>query len=251
MTGRPRSTRAINPSSRQAEAVAGRDVYGKMACAVGGYAHDRGRLYLSSQEGLSDRSALDRGAPTPLCGDRVARRHIRVLVLDRVAGVSPNKGLARLSSAARSTALRARVGEPARRTRERRCLACHRRIEDERDAARRGLTGGVVGIVLTQTRFGEDWGLRAALVVVLAGCLAVLGLTRKHVAGWIGLLAAAAFIASLAWAGHGAAAEDVPFDAIHLPADILHLLAAGAWLGALLPLVLLLAQTRRDSSPKR
>jgi putative copper export protein len=112
------------------------------------------------------------------------------------------------------------------------------------------LQGPVLGVVLTQTRFGEDWALRAALVVVLAGCLAVLGLTRKHVAGWIGLLAAAAFIASLAWAGHGAATEDVPFDAIHLPADILHLLAAGAWLGALLPLVLLLAQTRRDDSPQ-
>jgi putative copper export protein len=70
------------------------------------------------------------------------------------------------------------------------------------------------------------------------------------VAGWIGLLAAAAFIASLAWAGHGAAAEDVPFDAIHLPADILHLLAAGAWLGGLLPLVLLLAQARGDGSPE-
>lgn len=112
------------------------------------------------------------------------------------------------------------------------------------------LRGGVVGIVLTQTRFGEDWTLRAALVVVLAGSLAVQGLTRKHLAGWIGLLAAAAFVASLAWAGHGAAAEDVPFDAIHLPADILHLLAAGAWLGALLPLVILLAQARRDSSPQ-
>jgi copper resistance protein D len=112
------------------------------------------------------------------------------------------------------------------------------------------LHGGVVGIVLTQTRFGEDWILRGALVIVMAVCLAVQGRTRKHVAGWIGLVAAAAFIAGLAWAGHGAATEDVPFDAIHLPADILHLLAAGAWLGALLPLVLLLAQARRDSSPE-
>jgi len=110
------------------------------------------------------------------------------------------------------------------------------------------LRGGVVGIVLTQTRFGEDWNLRAALVIVLAVCLAVQGRTRKHAAGWIGMLAAAAFIATLAWAGHGAATEDVPFDAIHLPADILHLLAAGAWFGALLPLVMLLAQARRDRS---
>jgi putative copper resistance protein D len=112
------------------------------------------------------------------------------------------------------------------------------------------LRGGVLGIVLTQTRFGEAWTLRAALVIVLAVCLAVQGRTRKHVAGWIGLVAAAAFTAGLAWAGHGAATEDVPFDAIHLPADILHLLAAGAWLGALLPLVILLAQARRDSSPE-
>lgn len=112
------------------------------------------------------------------------------------------------------------------------------------------LQGGVVGIVLTQTRFGEAWILRAALVVVLAVCLAVEGRTRKHVAGWIGLVASCAFIAGLAWAGHGAATEDVPFDAIHLPADILHLLAAGAWLGALLPLVIFLTQARRDDSPE-
>jgi putative copper export protein/mono/diheme cytochrome c family protein len=112
------------------------------------------------------------------------------------------------------------------------------------------LRGGVVGIVLTQTRFGEDWILRAALVVVLAGCLVVQARTCKHAAGWVGLLAASAFIASLAWAGHGAATEDVPFDAIHLPADVLHLLAAGAWIGGLLPLVILLRQAWRDSSPQ-
>lgn len=109
--------------------------------------------------------------------------------------------------------------------------------------------GGVIGIVLTQTHFGIAWIIRGALVVVLAVCLAVQGRTRSHAAGWVGLLAASAFIGSLAWAGHGAATEDVPFDAIHAPADILHLLAAGAWLGALLPLVLFLAQAWRDKSP--
>ncbi|MBV9028271.1 MAG: CopD family protein, partial [Candidatus Eremiobacteraeota bacterium] len=66
----------------------------------------------------------------------------------------------------------------------------------------------------------------------------------------IGLPCAAAFVAALAWAGHGAATEQVPFDALHLPADILHLLAAGAWLGALLPLVLLLVRARRDGDPE-
>jgi putative copper export protein/mono/diheme cytochrome c family protein len=110
------------------------------------------------------------------------------------------------------------------------------------------LSSGVVGIVLRQTRFGEAWALRALLVVVLAGCLVAQGRIRKNAFGWIGLLAASAFVASLAWAGHGAAAEDLPFDVIHLPADILHLLATGAWLGALLPLVFLLAQMRGDGS---
>lgn len=111
------------------------------------------------------------------------------------------------------------------------------------------LQGSVLGIVLTQTRFGEAWMIRAALIVVMAASLVVQARTRKHVVGWAGLLAAAAFIASLAWAGHGAATEDVPFDAFHLPADILHLLAAGAWLGSLLPLVMLLGQAWRDAGP--
>jgi putative copper resistance protein D len=109
------------------------------------------------------------------------------------------------------------------------------------------LHGAVVSTVLMQTRFGEDWMTRGALIAVVAGCLVVQARTRKHAAGWVGLLAAAAFVVSLAWAGHGAATEDVPFDAIHLPADLLHLLAAGAWLGALLPLVILLAQAWRDA----
>ncbi len=110
------------------------------------------------------------------------------------------------------------------------------------------LRGGVVNVVLTQTHFGEDWISRGALVVVLAVCLAVLARTRNRIVGWIGLLASAAFIASLAWAGHGAAADDVPFDFLHLPADILHLLASGAWLGALPMLVLLLLKARSDGS---
>lgn len=112
------------------------------------------------------------------------------------------------------------------------------------------LQGGVVNIVLTQTHFGEAWMIRTGLAVVLAVCLVVQARTRKHAAAWIGMLAAAAFIASLAWAGHGAAAENVPFDVIHLPADIFHLLASGAWLGALFPLVIFLSLACRDAGPQ-
>jgi putative copper resistance protein D len=108
--------------------------------------------------------------------------------------------------------------------------------------------GGVLGVVLMQTRFGEVWLIRLALIALLACCLALRGRSWMQAANWIGLVASAAFMVSLAWAGHGAAAEDVPFDGLHLPADILHLLATGAWLGALLPLVILLAQAGRDGS---
>ena len=51
-------------------------------------------------------------------------------------------------------------------------------------------------------------------------------------------------LASLAWAGHGAATPGAAGD-LHLAADVLHLLAAGLWLGTLPPLVLLLAEVRR------
>jgi putative copper export protein/mono/diheme cytochrome c family protein len=112
------------------------------------------------------------------------------------------------------------------------------------------IQGGVINVVLMQTRFGTAWLIRAALMVVIAISLVVQARTGKRAATWVGLLAASAFIAGLAWAGHGAAADDVPFDFLHAPADILHLLAAGAWLGALVPLVILLAQTRHDASPQ-
>ncbi len=112
------------------------------------------------------------------------------------------------------------------------------------------LPQGVLNIVLTQTQFGQDWRLRGVLCVVIAVCLALQGRVWKRAWSWLGLVASAAFVAALAWAGHGAAAEDVPWDAIHLPADLLHLIASGAWLGALPPLALLLLAARRDDKPE-
>lgn len=107
---------------------------------------------------------------------------------------------------------------------------------------------GVVGIVLTQTRFGQVWAWRAVPVIVLVACLALD--TRSHkVTRWIGLLFSSALVASIIWAGHGSAADDLPFDFLHFPADLLHLLATGAWLGSLAPLALLLAEARRDGIP--
>ncbi|MGC2413436.1 MAG: copper homeostasis membrane protein CopD [Stellaceae bacterium] len=113
------------------------------------------------------------------------------------------------------------------------------------------LTHGVWGIVLTRTQFGMDWLVRLGLAVLLAGCL--LARRRRHATasaadGCTALLLAALLLASLAWAGHGAATPGAPGE-LHLVADILHLLAAGVWLGTLAPLALFLAAARREGDP--
>lgn len=96
--------------------------------------------------------------------------------------------------------------------------------------------------VLAATRFGAVWLLRVGLVLLLV----VLLWAREREAGaadWAafraeGWLLAAAGAGALAWAGHAAAVE--PGAATALGADLLHLVAAGVWLGALAPLALLL-----------
>jgi len=108
------------------------------------------------------------------------------------------------------------------------------------------LSQGAVLIVLTRTQFGEDWLLRSALAALLGFCL--LGWGRpwrvRGAIGWTALLLAAAMLASLVWAGHGASTPG-PAGDLHLAADFLHLLAAGLWLGTLPPLILFLAEASR------
>jgi putative copper resistance protein D len=105
------------------------------------------------------------------------------------------------------------------------------------------ITDGTVWLVLSQTQFGLAWRLRLLFGVLLAACLL---LCRKAGSAWIARsltilsgLFASAYLGSLAFAGHGT--EGLGFwQNIHLAADFLHLIAAGLWLGALIPLVLLL-----------
>jgi copper resistance protein D len=112
------------------------------------------------------------------------------------------------------------------------------------------ITDGTAWLVLTQTRFGIDWQLRSALAVLLAANVL---LKPRPSARWRHQLAALggiALVATLAWAGHGGA---TPGSAgrVHLAADVLHLGAAGAWLGGLIPLVLLLRLLRYSDGPGR
>ncbi len=106
---------------------------------------------------------------------------------------------------------------------------------------------GASEMVLLRTRFGEDWLVRLGLAAGVAICLALRGArgaARAAAAGWAGLVLAGALLGALAWAGHGAATPG-QVGRFHLAADILHLLAAGLWLGMLLPLASLLAEARR------
>lgn len=103
---------------------------------------------------------------------------------------------------------------------------------------------GAVWTVLSETDFGIDWGVR----FVLAGLLAAIWVWgdrsrsyHRH-AGAVGV--AAGLVGTLAWAGHAAASSGIE-GAVHLTADILHLVAAAAWFGSLIPLALLLRAARR------
>ncbi|MGA2129762.1 MAG: copper homeostasis membrane protein CopD [Xanthobacteraceae bacterium] len=112
------------------------------------------------------------------------------------------------------------------------------------------LAAGVVRKVLTETRFGDDCLVRLALAVLLGILLARLDPVRgwrSRPEGVTAVLLAACFIASLAWAGHGGAGPGVP-GAIQLAGDALHLVAAGAWIGGLLPFVLVMGCARRQRS---
>jgi len=89
--------------------------------------------------------------------------------------------------------------------------------------------------------FGQSAAVRAAISAALLLTLCALSPSR---AVW--LLCAAggtAICASLAWMGHGAATEG-PAGMVHLLADIIHAIAAAAWIGALVGFVLLLLNRR-------
>ncbi|HEY7944773.1 MAG TPA: copper homeostasis membrane protein CopD [Casimicrobiaceae bacterium] len=99
-----------------------------------------------------------------------------------------------------------------------------------------------LGAVLGETLFGRVWIVRLVLA-----CALLLALWRP-VAGRVGLrmalgaAGAGAYLGALAWTGHAAAAEG-PWRDAQLVSDVVHLLAAGAWLGALPGLVYLLGAT--------
>ena len=112
-------------------------------------------------------------------------------------------------------------------------------------------SGPVLGSVLGGTSFGAVWKSRMYLLAasLLVGISAFVtqrhgGRTRLSGILEISLTPlAAALLATLIWSGHARASSKHTW---LLLVDLLHVVAAGAWPGGLLPLALLLAQARRD-----
>lgn len=113
------------------------------------------------------------------------------------------------------------------------------------------LTGGALATTLMDTQFGgATWARLIAFVAIAAG----LDLRRRGGARPAACLDAAlagfgvVAVASIAWTGHAGASEGL-IGSFQLADDALHLLAAGAWLGSLIPLALLLGHARKKGDP--
>jgi copper resistance protein D len=109
------------------------------------------------------------------------------------------------------------------------------------------IADGTIWTVISQTQFGFAWELRFLFSVLLAACLFVRWV--KKVGASIGqevlaALLAGAYIGSLAFAGHGEEGLGIERN-LHLATDFFHLIAAGFWLGGLIPLALLLIYLHR------
>ncbi len=101
--------------------------------------------------------------------------------------------------------------------------------------------------VLFETQFGRVWQLRLGLIaatfVLVASALAQVRARRALVV--VLWLVSVVLLTSLAWISHAAAAT------VHLfgvSGDMLHLCAAGFWIGGLVPLTIFLARVRASFS---
>ena len=95
------------------------------------------------------------------------------------------------------------------------------------------LSAAIIG-----TSAGRAGLLRVAALALLLGLVGLGGPLSRLICGAVAL-------ATLAWAGHAAGGEGLA-GALHLSADVLHLWAAGIWLGALVAFCTMVAVRRPD-----
>lgn len=101
-----------------------------------------------------------------------------------------------------------------------------------------------VATVVFETPMGAAWRVRIMALIALVILAAVVRPARS--AAYVAVVVASGVaLASLAWTGHGAAGEGSA-GWLQLAGDIVHLLAAGAWIGALIALVAMLGRRAAD-----
>lgn len=108
-----------------------------------------------------------------------------------------------------------------------------------------GLEAEALSFVASGTAFGRSTVVRAVLAALAVLLLLRFGQGRYGLVWSVGL--GALICASFAWSGHAAAAEGLALP-IHLASDIVHSVAAAAWIGALVAF-LFLAWPRRPPHP--
>lgn len=96
-----------------------------------------------------------------------------------------------------------------------------------------------IGGLLTGSAVGAAWKVRVVALVIAA--VAAMLAALRNMGLWLVMLASGVALATLAWTGHGAMDEGAS-GWPHLAADILHLIASGVWVGALLGLILLISR---------
>ena len=103
----------------------------------------------------------------------------------------------------------------------------------------------VVWAVLSDTYFGAVWAVRFLLLLAMGALVVALPVGRARLMAFtaVGVLTAA----SLAWMGHGREGEGA-LGLAHLLADVLHVLAASVWIGALVVLLRLLRRAAQGGS---
>jgi putative copper resistance protein D len=111
-----------------------------------------------------------------------------------------------------------------------------------------GLQFDALSAALTGMSFGKSSLVRALTAVLFIGAFALLGRERRG--WWIAAVAGAISCMSLAWMGHGAATKGAA-GLVHVSSDILHTLAAGVWIGALVVFLILLATGGRQADDAR
>jgi putative copper resistance protein D len=114
------------------------------------------------------------------------------------------------------------------------------------DAAE-AMNASAVWSVVADTHFGQVGAFRCVLLLLILLAVATLKFHGQRM--WaVHSLLSAVVVGSLAWTGHGNIDSGVP-GWVHLGSDLLHLLMAGLWIGALLPLcVLVLRMLRRSAA---